>query len=94
VQKAGYLYLGSVSFSFIVTPVIVSRCLEATRPLTVQLQEKAIDAGAAREKVSRLYVHLENVRNEVDAKHDLWFEEAESVAEGVGNLAGKAQDSI
>jgi hypothetical protein len=89
VQKAGYLYLGSVSFSFIVTPVIVSRCLEVTRSLTVQLQEKAIDASAAREKVSRLYVHLENVRNEVDAKHNLWFEEAESVAEGVGTLPKK-----
>ncbi|CAB3999102.1 Hypothetical predicted protein [Paramuricea clavata] len=31
----------------------------------------------------------ENVRNEVDTKHDLWFEEAESVAEGVGTLPEK-----
>jgi hypothetical protein len=58
VQKAGYLYLGSVSFSFIVTPVIVSRCLEVTHSLTVQLQEKAIDASAAREKVCLVYTFI------------------------------------
>jgi hypothetical protein len=39
--------------------------------------------------VSRLYVHLERVRNEVDERHDLWYKEAESLAESVGTLPEK-----
>ena len=63
-RKASYLHIGTISFPFIVTLIVVSRCLEVTCPLTVQLQESAIDAGAAREKVSRLYVHLEKMRHD------------------------------
>ena len=37
-------------------------------------------------EVSRLYVYLEKVRNEVDERHDLWFEEAKSLADSVGTL--------
>jgi hypothetical protein len=62
-RKACYLFILVTSFPFIVTLVVVSKCLEVTRRLTVQLQESAIDPGAAREKVSGLYVHLEKVRN-------------------------------
>jgi hypothetical protein len=82
-RKASYLLIGTSSFSFISALIIVSRCLEVTRPLTVQLQEAAIDAGAAREKVSRLYVHLERMRSEVDVRHQQWYEEAVSLARSV-----------
>jgi hypothetical protein len=85
-SKIGPLHLASVSFSFIVALVVVSRCLQVTRPLTVQLQESAIDAGAAREKVSALYVHLESIRNDVDTRHDSWYEEAECIGESVGTV--------
>ena len=89
VKKAFYLFHATVSFSFIAPLVFVSRCLEVTRPLTVQLQDSALDAGSAREKVSRLYVQLEKVRNEVDVRHTRWFEEAESLAGSVGTLPEK-----
>ena len=39
VKKAFYLFHATVSFSFIAPLVFVSRCLEVTRPLTVQLQD-------------------------------------------------------
>lgn len=86
VKKAFYLFHATVSFSFIAQLVVVSRCLEVTRPLTVQLQDCALDAGSAREKVSSLYVQLELVRKEVDTR---WFEEAEALAESVGTLPEK-----
>ena len=82
-RKASSLHIGTISFPFIVTLIVVSRCLEVTRPLTVQLQESAIDAGAAREKVSRLYVHLEKMRHKVDVRHELWYQEAVAIAESV-----------
>ncbi|XP_028419093.1 52 kDa repressor of the inhibitor of the protein kinase-like, partial [Dendronephthya gigantea] len=84
VRKAVSLYSATVSFPFIVALVVVSKCLLVTQPLTVQLQESAIDAGAAREKVSALYVHLEKMRNDVDAEHDSWYKEAESMGTSVG----------
>ena len=86
IRKAGPLYLATVSFSFIVALVVVSRCLQVTRPLTVQLQESALDAGAAREKVTGLYVHLEKMRKDVDARHESWYEEAESIGNSVGSI--------
>lgn len=89
VKKAFYLFHATVSFSFIAPLVFVSRCLEVTRPLTVQLKDSALDAGSAREKVSRLYVQLEKVRNEVVVRHGRWFEEAQSLAESVGTLPEK-----
>ena len=79
-----------LSISFI---VFVTRCLEVTFPLTVQLQHSAFDAGSAREKGSCLYVRLEKVRNEVDVRHTRWFEEAESLAESVGTLPEKRPSS-
>ena len=38
-RKACYLFILVTSFLFIVTLVVFSRCLEVTRPLTMQLQE-------------------------------------------------------
>ena len=89
VRKAGPLYLATVSFSFIVALVVVSRCLQVTRPLTVQLQESAMDAGAVREKVNALYVHLEKMRKNVDARHESWYEEAESIGNSIGTIPGQ-----
>ena len=55
-----YHFLGT--FEFVITLIIVSRCLEVTRPLTKQLQTASYDASAARQKVSLLYVMLEKMR--------------------------------
>jgi hypothetical protein len=49
----------------------------------------ALDAGSAREKVSRSYVQLKKVRNEVDVRHTRWFDEAESLTGSVGTLPEK-----
>ena len=43
--KASGLYHCITSFQFIVSLVVVSKCLEVTRPLTVQLQSASIDTA-------------------------------------------------
>ena len=82
VRKASPLYLATVPCLFLVALAVVSRCLQVTRPLTVQLQD-AVDAGAATEKVNALYVHLEKMRKDVDARHESWYEEAESIDQSI-----------
>ena len=47
VKKAFYLFHATVSFSFIAPLVVVSRCLQVTCPLTVQLQDSALDTGSS-----------------------------------------------
>ena len=88
-QKASSLYHSTVVFQFIITLIVVSRCLEVTRPLTKQLQSSSIDAGSAREKVHLLYVMLERIRSEIETKHDMWFQEAAAIAESVGTAEAK-----
>lgn len=88
-QKASGLYHSIVSFQFLITLIVVSRCLEVSRPLTLQLQHSAIDAGYAREKVELLYVMLEKYRAKIEEMHGTWFQEAETLAQSVGTEPGK-----
>ncbi|XP_046864377.1 52 kDa repressor of the inhibitor of the protein kinase-like [Xenia sp. Carnegie-2017] len=63
--------------------------LTITRPLTVQLQDSSLDANAAREKVSLLFVMLERFRSDIERKHETWFKNAADLAEAVGTLPSK-----
>ena len=88
-EKANGLYHSIVNFQFILVLVIVSGFLEITRPLTVQLQDSSLDANAAREKVSLLFVMLERFRSDIERKHETWFKNAADLAEAVGTLPSK-----
>lgn len=80
--------IAQVSFQFIVTLVVVSRCLKVTRPLTKQLQSASFDAGSAREHVTVLYVMLEKMRADIEERHESWFVETVTLAENVGTTPG------
>ena len=43
--------INAITFSFIVTLVIVRHILDLTRPLTVRLQKKAMDLPKAKEEI-------------------------------------------
>ena len=80
VRDASGLYHATISFQFIFCLVVVSRCLEVTRPLTKQLQSTTFDVVAANEKVTLLFATLQRVRREILELHSQWYTEAESLA--------------
>ena len=61
----------------------VSRCLEATRPLTKQLQSSTFDVVASNEKVTLLCAVLQRMRHERSHCHEQWYSEATSLAQSV-----------
>lgn len=67
-------------FQFIVTLVVVERCLKCTKPLTIQLQSPSIDAEKAHEKVSLLFLTLNQLQTEIDATHSHYYEVAVDLA--------------
>ena len=80
VRDASGLFLSVTSFQFTVCLVVVSRCLEVTRPLTKQLQSSTFDVVAANEKVSLLYAALQRMRIEKSVSHSKWYDEAVKLA--------------
>ena len=80
VRDAGGLFHATISFQFILCLIVVSRCLEVTRPLTKQLQNASFDVVAANEKVKLLYATLCRMRSEISELHSQWYGEAEKVA--------------
>ena len=87
--KASGINHAIVTFQFAVCLIIISRCLEVTRPLTKQLQSASSDAGAARAKIDLLYLILDNMRTEIDTKHNVWYNEATVISEAVGTVPAK-----
>ena len=83
VRDASGLFHATISFQFIVCLIVVSRCLEITRPLTKQLQSATYDIVAANENVTLLYAALRRARLEVSEKHAEWFEESTRLAQSV-----------
>ena len=83
-RDAGSLFLSITSFQFVICLVVVSRCLEVTRPLTKQLQSISLDALATNSKVALLNASLQRLRNEKSVCHQQWFSEAEELARSVG----------
>ena len=64
-DKAVNLYHFLRTFEFVITLIIVFRCLEVTRPLTKQLQTACYDTGAARQKLR----HAGKMRQDIESKH-------------------------
>ena len=82
--KAGGMIKAIKSFQFIVCLVVVERCLKCTKPLTLQLQSASLDAGMAREKVSLLFLTINELRSDVDEVHQAYYDMAVELAEGGG----------
>ena len=83
-RDASGLFYGTVAFKFIVTLIVVYRCLAWTRPLTKQLQATDYDIVKCVEKVKFLLSKLSGLRSEISQSHNAWFEEATSMAQSVG----------
>lgn len=83
-RDASGLYYGTVAFQFIVTLIVVYRCLAWTRPLTKQLQATDYDIVKCVEKVKCLLSKLTSLRSKISQNHNAWFEEATSMAQSVG----------
>ncbi|XP_028404035.1 52 kDa repressor of the inhibitor of the protein kinase-like [Dendronephthya gigantea] len=68
-------------FKFIVALVVVERCLKCTKPLTLQLQSASLHAGKACDKVSLLFLTLNELRSEMGKTHLNLYEVAVNLAE-------------
>ena len=66
--------------------VIVSRLLDATRPLTKLLQSPILDVVSAVQNISLLFCVLQRLRREVDDVHKEWYKEAVQLASTVGTI--------
>ena len=88
-QKENSLYHSIINFQFSVTLVIVSRCLEVTRPLTKQRQSSSLDAGSTTTHILFLCHMLERMCSNVEKRHENWFNEAVGLAESVGTSPEK-----
>ena len=83
VCNASGIFHSVTTFQFIVCLTVVSRCLEATRPLNKQLQSSTFDVVAANEKGALLYKALQRMRLQRSYCHEQWHSEATSFAQSV-----------
>lgn len=72
--------INAITFSFIVTLVIVRHILDLTRPLTVSLQKKAMDLLKAKEEIVLLKSALTDMQTDIDSRHHTLYEEAVTLA--------------
>ena len=75
--------INAITFSFIVTLVIVRHILDLTRPLTVRLQKKAMDLLKAKEEIDLLKSALTDMQTDIDTRHHALYEEAVTLARRV-----------
>ena len=75
--------LNSITFSFIVTLVIVRHILDLTRPLTLKLQRKEMDLLKAKDEIKRLKSDLTQMQTDIDARHHDLYVEAVNLARSV-----------
>ena len=73
--------INAITFSFIITVVIVRHILDLTRPLTVRLQKKAMDLLKAREEVLLLKSALRGMQTDPNTRHHALYEEAVTLAD-------------
>jgi hypothetical protein len=81
--RAGSKKKAIKKFELIVCLILVERCLKCTKPLTLQLQCASLDAGKAREKVSTLYLTINELRSDIDETHDAFYQMAVDLAKEV-----------
>lgn len=75
--------INAITFSFIVTLVIVRHILDLTRPLTVRLQKKAMDLLKAKEEIVLLKAALRGMQRDLNTRHHALYEEAVALARNV-----------
>ena len=75
--------INAITFSFIITVVIVRHILDLTRPLTVRLQKKAMDFLKAREELLLLKSALRGMQTDLNTRHHALYEEAVTLARRV-----------
>ena len=68
--------INAITFSFIITVVIVRHILDLTRPLTVRLQKKAMDLLKAKEEIVLLKSALRGMQTDLNTRHHALSEEA------------------
>ncbi|XP_065683294.1 52 kDa repressor of the inhibitor of the protein kinase-like [Hydra vulgaris] len=84
VRDANSYFFATRSFQFLVTLVVVSRCLEVTRPITKQFQSPNFDVFASHEKINLLHLALQRLRSDIEHSHGAWYSEAVVLAASVG----------
>ena len=75
--------INAITFSFIITVVIVRHILDLTRPLTVRLQKKAMDLLKAKEEILLLKSALRGMQTDLNTRHHALYEEAVTLARRV-----------
>ena len=82
-QRIDGMVVAMKRFNFIVCLILVERCLKCTKPLTLQLQSASLDPGKAHEKVSLLYLTINELCSDVDNTHDAFYQMAIDLAKEV-----------
>lgn len=75
--------INAINFSFIVSLVIVRHILGLTRPLTVKLQQKAMDLLKAKDELALLKSVLEDMSTDIDNRHHNLYQKAVTIARQV-----------
>lgn len=75
--------INAINFSVIVSLVIVRHILGLTRPLTVKLQQKAMDLLKAKDELALLKSVLEDMSTDIDNRHHNLYQEAVTIARQV-----------
>ena len=82
-RKATSLIAAVTNFTFIHAFVVTRHCLAYIKGLTKSLQSKTQDVVKAYKEVNSIIATLEDTRNSIDAKHVVWFQEAEQLGASI-----------
>ena len=82
-QRIDGMVVAMKKFKFLVSLILVERCLKCTKPLTLQLQFASLDTGKAREKVSLLFLTVNELRSDIDNTHNTFYQMAVDLAKEV-----------
>ena len=86
---ANGVYSTMLSFNFIATLIITRSIMAYTLPLTLELQKKKIDVLSAYAAVDIVKQTLQQCRENVETKHNEWYQEAVVFAASVGVVESK-----
>ncbi|EDO42389.1 predicted protein [Nematostella vectensis] len=76
--------VNALSFSFIITVVVVSYILDLTKPITVKLQAKEIDLLKAKDELRILKSSLRDMQNNIDERYNVVHRQAVEPGRKIG----------
>lgn len=79
-RAAGFLH-ALQSGLFLVAFVVVRKCLQYLKPITLRLQQTAKDIAAAYKEITSVTGAIQDIRNTVDTAFSLWFAEATAMSQ-------------